>query len=387
MTSETKSKYFLFEEGAVQEEPWEWEELEALCRSGRLSPDSLIFMPEENDWKKAADTELAPLFEGLETPGEDTGGEMDPEEMAEAYRNAVEQVEQNPDLLPARLNAAEIAIALDNREAAQAHYQDALNHHPYHPRAVQEAKRNLVPAEWVQLRYLGRPPSIWERIDGVFSYPLARGPLYLVIPALALSALWWLPVTSVLGGTILFLWGIQVLRSSALLEPTPPLWHRLLTEPGEALVRPVILAAVVFLEVYLPFIIFGQMLVSSGASPAPNAFTALQTSPFLTVLIFTITLIYLPAVLVVGMFPDGKVSDAFKPVYVAKAIRIMEKEYLVAAGYMVLMLCLWGFINLGLEKIPIAGRIVATLLGVYAMVTAGLVLGRLQARFKEQMGD
>ena len=386
MTSDTKTKYFLFKEGAVQEEPWEWEDLEALCRSGRLSPDSLIFMPEENDWKKAADTELAPLFEAVDESGGESS-ETDLEEMAEAYRNVLEQVEQNPDLLATTLNAAEIAIALGNREAAQTHYQDALNRHPYHPRAVQEAKKNLAPDEWGQLRYLSQPPSIWTRMDSIFSYPLARGPLYLVIPTLVLSGLWWVPGMSVLGGAILFLWGIQVLRSSALLEPTPPLWHRLFTEPGEALLKPILLAAVVGLEVYLPFIIFGQMLVSSSASGAPNAFLALQTSPFLTVLIFTITLIYVPAALVVGMFPGGKVSDAFNPVNVVKAMGIMEKEYMAAAGYIVLMFCLWGFINLGPEKIPVAGRIVATFLGVYIMVTAGLALGRLQARFKEQMGD
>ena len=93
MTSDTKTRYFLFKEGAVQEEPCEWEDLEALCRSGGLSPDSLIFMPEENDWKKAADTELAPLFEGVDESGGE-GGETDPEEMAEAYRNVLKQVEE-----------------------------------------------------------------------------------------------------------------------------------------------------------------------------------------------------------------------------------------------------------------------------------------------------
>jgi hypothetical protein len=157
------------------------------------------------------------------------------------------------------------------------------------------------------------------------------------------------------------------------------------SEPKEALVKPMLLAVVIGAELYLPFLIFGQMFAASGA--APNALAAIQGSPFLIVFIFTVSLVYLPAVLVLGTSPVAAMTSAFNPLQVVKMIGKMDREYMAATGYIVLMFSLWGMINLGLEKIPVAGRIIATFLGVYIMITSGLVLGRLQARFKEQITD
>ena len=381
MTSETKNVYYLFKQGAVQEEPWEWSDLEAMCRDGRLSPDSLIFIPDENEWRKASETDLAPLID--QVPGAGDDDEAQAAAMREGYERALEHIEQNPELLVGLLNAAEIAAAMGNHEAAWEHYQRALQQHPYHPRAVQEAKKNLLPADWVRLRYLNKPPSIWHRVESIFTYPLSRGPLYVVIPGLVLGGLWWLPGGALVGGVILYLWAIQVIRAAGLLEPRPPLWHRLLSEPKEALAKPLWMAVVIGAELYLPFLVFGQIFAATGT--APNALTAIQSSPFLIVGVFTVSLVYLPAVLVLGTSPVAAMTSAFNPLQVVKMIGKMDKEYMAAAGYIVLMFCLWGMINLGLERIPVAGRIIATLLGVYVMLTSGLVLGRLQARFKEQI--
>ena len=386
MSSETKNLYYLFKEGAVQEEPWEWPDLETMCRDGGLSLDSLIFMPDENEWRKAGETDLAPLINQVARAG---GGTDDDEAetlaIHEAYERALEQIEQSPELLVGLLNAAEIAAAMGNHEAAWEHYQQALQQHPYHPRAVQEAKKNLLPADWVRLRYLKKPPSIWYRVESIFTYPLSHGPLYVAIPTLVLGGLWWIPGGALAGGVILYLWAIQVIRASGLLEPRPPTWQGMFSEPKEALVKPILLAIVIGAELYLPFLIFGQMFAASGA--APNALAAIQGSPFLIVFIFTVSLVYLPAVLVLGTSPVAAMTSAFNPLQVVKMIGKMDREYMAATGYIVLMFSLWGMINLGLEKIPVAGRIIATFLGVYIMITSGLVLGRLQARFKEQITD
>ncbi|MFQ5512251.1 MAG: tol-pal system YbgF family protein [Candidatus Krumholzibacteriia bacterium] len=388
MTNETKSFYYLFKEGAVQEEPWEWSNLEEMCREGRLSPDSLIFMPDENEWRRAVDTELAPLFRQLqEAEGELVDDEAASERIADAYQRALEQIEQAPGLLVALLNAGEIAVTMGNVDAGREHYQNALNRHPYHPRAVQEAKKNLPASEWSQLRYLYKPPAIWGHVDRVFSYPLSRGPLYLVIPTVVLSALWWIPGMDALGVALLYLWGAQVVRSSAMLEDRPPLWHYLLSESREALGRPALAGFVVAAELYLPFLVIAQIVVSSGGSIYHDPFTVIRTSPFAIVLATTLSLVYLPAVTILATSPIVKVTRVFNPLQVLKMIGRMDKEYMAAVGYIILMFCLWGMINLLLVKIPVAGGIVATLLGVYVMITSGLVLGRLQARFKEQMTD
>jgi hypothetical protein len=63
MQSAAGTRFSVIPEGDFKEELWEWSEIEAMSRSGRLSANSLVFMPEENAWRRLVDTELAACFE------------------------------------------------------------------------------------------------------------------------------------------------------------------------------------------------------------------------------------------------------------------------------------------------------------------------------------
>ena len=154
MSSETKNLYYLFKEGAVQEEPWEWSDLEAMCRDGRLSPDSLVFMPDEKEWRKAGETDLAPLIIGTTGSGGDTGDdEAEAAGMREAYERALEQMEQSPGLLVGLLNGAEIAAAMGRR------------HHSTVHTAAQRLAGQLQKDDVVDIGERGAPIAVTELVD------------------------------------------------------------------------------------------------------------------------------------------------------------------------------------------------------------------------------
>jgi len=68
MKSATGNRFSIFREGEFKEESCEWQDIEAMCRAGSLSPNALVFFPDENVWKKIIDTELAACFEHAARP-------------------------------------------------------------------------------------------------------------------------------------------------------------------------------------------------------------------------------------------------------------------------------------------------------------------------------
>ena len=103
----------------------------------------------------------------------------------------------NPTDVALRLRAADLALALRDVDAARDHYQKALEASPYHPRAAQEAKRKLPPSKWKSLRYLEKPPPVWDTPAAIFTYPYSRGPLYIAVPAVVLAGLLWTVWTAI----------------------------------------------------------------------------------------------------------------------------------------------------------------------------------------------
>ena len=152
MGSVTGSRFSILPDGEFREEVCEWSELEAMCRAGRLSPDTLVFLPDENAWKKLIDTKLVDCFDGTVGSGK-TEQPHAPNEADDAdnYQSLLEEIRLNPTDVALRLRAAELALAAGKKHAARDHYQRALETSPYHPRVAQEAKRKLPASVWKSL--------------------------------------------------------------------------------------------------------------------------------------------------------------------------------------------------------------------------------------------
>ncbi|MDH3216199.1 MAG: hypothetical protein OEN01_07900 [Candidatus Krumholzibacteria bacterium] len=388
MTNKTQNLFYILHEGALQEEPEpkSWEDIEVMCRLGQLSAESLIWDPEANSWKKVIDTELAPLVESQAPAVEDSG--PDPAVIAEktdAYNLLKRRIEAEPDDWELVLQAAELALALGDRPAAVRHFQRALEIRPFKARIVREAKRNLSSDERKTLRFFSRPEPVWDDAGVLVTYPLARGPLYLAIPAAVVFALTWIPGMLFVVGPLLYLWLTQVTATTARGEAQPPLWHGVLADPMSGLIKPLLVALIVAAELYLPFIILAKILTLTGSGVEVGTLALIQKSPLMIVTMSTLTVVYMPAVFVLMGVSGFDVARVANPRHVVSAVIKMEGEYVASVAIIAALLAVWGIAAFVSGFIPVVGRMVAAAVGVFVLLPSGLVVGRLQSRFSEEL--
>jgi len=386
MKSETSSRFAILPEGGLKEEVREWTDIETMCRTGQLSPNALIFLPEENTWMKLIDTDLAGSFRRYETARTNRDEASSSEtRWDEEYEAVTQQIRLSPCDTALRLRAAEIARAMGQIDAACGHYQAALEISPYHPRVAQEAKRNLSPSKWKTLRFLEKPPQVWEDPAGVFAYPCARGPLYLAVPAVVLTGLFWTVWTVVPALFVLSLWAMETVRSTSRGARRPPLWEGLLADPLRRVAKPLAITAVAGLELFSLFAVFAGILVVTHLNGESNIFWVIRKSPVLTVLLCTVSLFYLPAVIMLAAAPAAKLRDIVNPKTIISAIRLMETEYVLSAFFVAVLFCaMWGVGSL-LDSIPVLGRVFYAAATVYILLASGFVFGRLNGRFEERL--
>jgi hypothetical protein len=387
MGNATDTRFSIIREGEFKEEVREWSEIETMSRAGRLSPNTLIFMPGENAWKKLGDTSLADCLEKAaraDVPGDSSAKEA-AAKAEEDDESLLEEIRSNPNDIGVILKAAEAAVARGNPDAARGYYQKALEVSPYHPRVAQEAKRKLPVSKWKSLRFLEKPPQVWEDPVAVFAYPLLRGPLYLALLAVVLAGLFWTPWTAAISLIAASLWAMETARAASLAEARPPLWHGLVADPIGRIVKPALVTMVVAAELSALFVAVAGILLVTGLSAESDVFAVIQKSPVMTVLLCTLLLAYFPAVIALAGGSRLRALDICDPRRIVSAIRMMEVEYLIAVAVIAALLCaMWG-VGALVRAVPLLERAFYAVATVYVVLFGGFVLGKLCARFRDRL--
>ncbi len=386
MQSTKNTQYSVLQEGALKEETWEWADLVAMCQARRISPRSLIFIPEDNGWKALIDTPLGEYFEtnpavGTESPGDAAQLEA----INDRYEAVVGELRETPDDIDLALNAGELALAKGDTDAAHGHYQRALEISPYHPRVAQEAKRNLRASEWRTLRFLDKPPHVWEEPVAIFAYPFARGAVYFAVPTAVLAVLsftLWSLIPAVL---VMFLWAIETVRSSQNGERKPPLWHPLTKDFSGRVLKPMSAALINTAVLLLPFIAAAGVLIVLGKGVGSDIVATIEKSPVITVAGITSVLLFLPAILSIIASSNKRLIEMIDPRGIVETIRVMELEYLAAVLFNVILL---SAVLLGgrlFHGVPVLNHVLYAAAAVYALLAGGFVLGKVYARFAERL--
>jgi hypothetical protein len=386
MKNATGIRYAIIPQGGVKEELWERQDIEALCRAGKLSPKSVVYVPDANEWKQLGDTDFAGFFAKSDPPS-DKEKASPPSSSAyqDQYEAAVQQLRTNPADVGLRLSAASLALALGKMDSARDHYQEALDLRPYHPRVAQEAKRNLPPAKLKTLRCLEKPPQVWENPAAIFMYPYSRGPLYLAVPAAAIFGMFWsawaiVPLLLVVG-----LWSIESMRTSARGERRAPLWDGLVADPLHRIAKPIAVTSVAILEIVAVFGAIAGLLIVTKLSDESNFILVVGKSPFLTVLAFTVGVFYVPAMLMLSASASAGLRDAANPKTVVAAIRVMEVEYVLCSSFAaVLIFLVWG-VGALLGRVSWIDRVFYAVAIVYLLLAMSFMYGRVLARFRDDL--
>ena len=377
----TSTLYFVLREGSTREEQWSWEEIENLCRSGDLTRRARIFLPEENRWAELSETRLAAnVRTAPEAPAEDdTAAEVN-QKLETEYQAAIEQAEASPDDLEARLDAGVIAAQLGRREDAKSHFQYVLHRFPYHARAAQEAKRRFSKTELRTLRYLDRPDPIWEDLGELAAMPLARGPLYVIVPAALFAALSFVPFGGLVSSALAFLWMFQVMEFTARGANKPPEWNRSFADPRRKLGRPALLMSVVALQLGVVVFAAAKVVMLIEGTKDVSLWGYITESPIFVVVASFFLAVYLPAAFVsIGGFA-GPPTKTLDPRRLVKTIIRMQHEYIYTA-VIVAAIGIAAAVVCGITAgVPIAGNLVRGAVLGYATPAVGLVLGRLLGR-------
>jgi hypothetical protein len=386
MKSATGNRFSIIPQGGLKEEFWEWTAIEEMCRAGKLSPQSLIFLPEEDAWKKLSESKLAsclPKSDGAATakaaPPPETGGHR------EEYDRVLEQIRTSPGDAGLRVTAAEIALAMGKTERARDHFQEALEIQPYHPRVAQEARRNLPPPLWKTLKCLEKPAPVWDDPAAVFRFPYSRGPLYLAAASALLFGLFWSLWTVIPAFLVLSLWVTETARGASRGETRAPLWDRFAGDPLGRIARPLAIAALGALEVIAVFAAIAEVHLLARLSTEPNIFFVVWKSELLVVLFSTVSMLYLPAVMMLSITPAARTIETVDPRVVVRAIRLMEGEYLLSVLFAaILFSATWG-IGALLGGVPLVDRAFYAAATVYVLLAGSFAFGRLQARFGDDL--
>jgi hypothetical protein len=378
MTTASETLYYVLREGSTREEQWSWNDVEELCRSGELTPQARIFLPDEERWAAIEETKLANLVSSPAGAG-DTVDEARAAVEAE-YKSALERVTEDPDLLEARLDAGILASELGLREEARGHFQTVLHRYPYHARTAQEVHRRFNRAELKSFRYLDRPAPIWEDLAELGRMPFARGPLYVIVPALVFAGLSWVPGGTVVSAAIMFLWAFQNMEYTARGASKPAEWNRSFSDPWKKLARPALLMAAVVAQ-WLVLVGGGAVLAYRlGNAGDKSLWSFASESPVMLVLGFILAVLYLPAAMVsIGGF-TGPVTKTLDPRRLGRTIVRMEHEYVYTVFLLAAVGIATGVLRIALGWIPVFGQIAFGVALACAAPMCGLILGRLLGR-------
>jgi hypothetical protein len=389
MSQKTDTAFWILREGAQEEEAIAWTDIVEMCRDGALTQRAHIYLPDENDWKLIGDTELWQFFEEMETPvQEDLPDEAENcQLLQESYEAALKAVGGSASDWKHLVEAAEIAIALDRRDLACQHFQEALKLSPYHPRVVAEARRQLTAAECNVLTHFEKSDSVWQDIGSLLDYPLARGPIYLGAAWVGLSVLFMIPFANILAIALTYFGLIHVIRTACAGLHEPPAAKTFLQHPKTLYLRPAIALVATAGFLYLPPILVVGALLLFGGGGEVQMLALVGASPILLVLMTTASLVYMPAVFIITA-SRAPLRRAINPFSVIRMIRKMEGEYLVTIGAIFLMMCIRFMVTAFLGFIPVLGTLLVVAVQLYAVMLAGYALGRLASRFEDDLiGD
>lgn len=380
--STTKTSFYVLTEGATQEEEFTWEAIEEMCRSGQLSADTRIFFPDKNKWLRAGETELKSVFKKDQPKARaNKEKELDSERGAlqAEYDEAIRQIGEQPEAIEPHLEAGRVASEMGDRGAAHEHFQKALDLWPFHSRVAQEVQRRFSKSECKEFRYLRRDPPAWDEPADLAVYPLARGALYVAVPAAVLFLLSLVPYGWFVAGPLAYLWLIQAARHVAAGDDRPPLWHGALANPVREIILPLLAGAAVVGECVL--VVYGAgrlgMLLAGGSG---SAFSYVAGSPVLSVTLMVVSLAYLPAVLVRITHSVGIIVDLLLPWTVVRVAVRLGQEYAVSALLLLSLAFLLGSTNFLIGGIPLLGMFVIAAIAALAIPVAGFILGRLAGR-------
>jgi hypothetical protein len=393
MDATKNAVYYIIPKGATQEEACSWQELESACRAGRLSPDTLIYLPGKDVWEKAIYTELRRYFRSKDEARDDPAiGEDDADDAMDdamearrdAYEEACREARSKPDSAETHLHAARAAMAMQDREAAGEHCRNAIALHPFHPKIAGEVKRVLGPAGAAKLQFLERPEPFWEDVLTLVMFPLRSGIAAFVIPAAAVTILALIPFLRPVAVVVCYLWATATILQTASGDCRPFDFRRILEGYDIKTLKRLIIGAAVIAELYLPFIIVAELLILTGASERSNVVQFIQHSEAMIVFLWVAGVLYLPAAFAIVASPDAEwkkslnVQDAFK------AIFAMEMEYAATLIALFIPVTIWGAGRLFLGSVPVAGIVLPVAMGLYGLSIAGYMIGLLSARYRHE---
>jgi hypothetical protein len=378
MTASSETLYYVLREGSTREEQWPWNDVEQLCRSGELTAGARIFLPDEERWATIGETRLAgDLKAGTAPSGEEAEGRASIEQ---EYKAALERIEEDPELLEARLDAGNLAAELGQRDDARAHFQTVLHRYPYHARTAQEVQRRFSKVEQKTFRYLNRPAAVWEDVGELVRMPFARGPLYVMVPAGVFGLLSFVPGGIAVTVAIAFLWAFQNMEYTARGGAKPADWNRSFQDPWKKLARPTLLMGAVVAQWLL--VVFGaaKLAFVLKHADAESLWKYVTQSPVFLVVGSILGLLYLPAAMVsIGGF-TGPVTKTLDPRRLVRTIVRMEHEYVYSVMLIAALVIVLGVVRMTIGVIPVIGDLVLAWALACAAPMCGLILGRLLGR-------
>jgi hypothetical protein len=377
---------YIIPEGATQEEACTWQELESACQMGRLSPDTLIYLPDKDVWEKAIYTELRRYFRAGDDAAIESEAHEDAADTLEilrtAYEEACRQSRLSPDSPQIHLNAARAALAVEDREAAGEHCQNAIALQPFDQKIAAEIKRILGPVDSRKLRLLERPAPFWEDIQQLVTFPIQSGLVWFLIPAAIIAFLALIPMLRVTAAVMCFLWAYATILQLASGSRNPLDFRQLSQRTYKEITKSLLIGAAVFAELYLPFIIIAEIFILTGISDRSNVIQLIQHNEVLLVFIWVAGVLYLPAAFAVSASSGSGWKKSLDVRNVYKAVLSMEAEYLAAIVVIFIPVTAWGIGRLFLASIPVAGIVVPAAFGLYGLIISGMVIGLLSARYR-----
>jgi hypothetical protein len=375
----TDTLYYVLRAGSTREEQWSWEDIESLRRSGELSGDARIFLPDEDRWALLSETRIG----GSAEDESDGGGDEEAAAraaMEEAYESAAGRIGVGDDVIEALLDAGVLAVQLDKREEARTHFQDVLNRYPYHPRAAQEIKRRFSIAEQRKFRSLDRPAPVWDDLGGAAAMPLARGPIHFFAPAVVLVGLSFVPHGHLATALIAFLWIFQIMEFTARGSTRTPDWNRAWADPVRKIVRPALLMGAVVGQWAAVLIGLAWLAMLAGGVKNQSVWSYMAGSPLFVVVSWIVAALYLPAATVSTGGFVGSVAKTLDPRKLVRMVGRMEHEYVYTVALLGVLVGAVALVRVFTASMPIVGNVVLGLSLAYALPLAGLILGRLLGR-------
>ena len=390
MASKTEARFYVIPEGTAQEEQWTWEAIEKMCRTGRLSPKTRIFMPDRNAWAQLVDTDLCRYFEqGGSSPSSGEAGAAGADDAASALRREYDELLRRAAAeagdLDTYVEAGRLAVGLGDREAAREHFQKALDLHPYNSRVAQEVMRRFSKSECRGFSYLQREPPAWEDPSTLVSYPFAAGLAYFAVPAAVLLVFAFLPYGTVAAAVLSYLWCLRCARDTAHGSVIPPSWQGFQENPVRHIVLPLLAGAAVAAEFLAVFYGIARLSMALGGSMERSAFRFMAASPALSVLMVVVGVGYLPAVFVRICHSVGIFVDLLCPWTIARMIGRIGQEYALTAFILLGLAFTLGGLNLLVGGVPVLGEVFGAAAAGYALPFTGFLLGRLAGRMQHVM--